>query len=291
MPFGQGDDHAAAVRLAGFGVDVAAVQVDDPAGDGEAEAGAAVARRARRVEPVEALEDAGRVGFGDAGALVEDLDHDAAVVAAGAHLDGAAARGVAHRVLEQVGDDLVHALGVAVGGEVAGLDVHRDRDGGLVQLLLAHRVLEQRLDAELGALERHRARLEPGQVEELLHEPAEPLDLGEHRAERLGIGLGDAVDEVLEHRLQRGDRRAQLVRHVGDEVAAHAVGLGELGGHLVERAGELADLVARGRGDPPARSRPWPSRRRRRPSRAAATSCPARGTTPCPSRRRRRGRR
>ena len=93
----------------------------------------------------------------------------------------------------------------------------------------------------------HRARLEPGEVEELLHQAAEPLDLRQHRAERLGVGLGDAVDQVLEHGLQRGDRRAQLVRHVGDEVAAHAVGLGQLGGHLVERPGELADLVARRR--------------------------------------------
>ena len=66
---------------------------------------------------------------------------------------------------------------------------------------------------------------------------------------RLGIGVGDAVDEVLEHGLQRGDRRAQLVTDVGDEVAAQPVGLGELGRHLVERTGERADLVVRRRRD------------------------------------------
>ena len=73
---------------------------------------------------------------------------------------------------------------------------------------------------------------------------------GEHRAQRLGIGLAHPVDEILEHGLQRGDRRAQLVAHVGDEVAAQPVGLRELGGHLVERAGERADLVVRDGGDP-----------------------------------------
>ena len=164
-----------------------------------------------RVGAVEAFEDACLVGLGDAGALVEHLDGDAVGAAPRAHLDRAAARRVAHRVLEQVGDHLVHALGIAVGGEVGGVDRHRHRDLGRVQLLLADRVREERLDPELGAVERHRARLEPGQVEELLDQAAQPLDLGEHRAERLGVGLGDAVDQVLEHRLQRGDGRAQLV--------------------------------------------------------------------------------
>ena len=38
----QLDDHAAAVRLGLFGVDPAAVEVDDPTGDGQAEPGASV---------------------------------------------------------------------------------------------------------------------------------------------------------------------------------------------------------------------------------------------------------
>ena len=62
----------------------------------------------------------------------------------------------------------------------------------------------------------------------MLHEPAETLHLREHRRERLGVGLLHAVDDVLEHGLQRGDRRAQLVAHVGDEIAAEPVGLGKL---------------------------------------------------------------
>ena len=142
---------------------------------------------------------------------------------------------VADRVLEQVRHDLVDALGVAVGGEAGVLDLHVDGDAGHVQLLLADRVGEHRLDREGLPVEGDGAGLEPGEVEELGDEAAEPLDLGQHRVERAGIGGGDAVDEVLEGRLQRGERGAQLVAHVGDEVAAHAVGLGELGGHLVER--------------------------------------------------------
>ena len=100
--------------------------------------------------------------------------------------------------------------------------------------------------------QRQRAALQPRQVEQLLDEPAEPLGLAQRRAQRGGIGRLDAVDEVLQQRLQRADRRAQLVRDVGDEVAAHAVDVGQLGGHRVERAGQLADLVARGRAHAPA---------------------------------------
>ena len=118
-----------------------------------------------------------------------------------------------------------------------------------MELLLAHRVLEDGLHVELAPVERHRTGLQPRQIEELRDEPAEPFDLGEHRTEGLRVGILDPVDEVLEDCLQGGDRRTQLVRDVRDEVAAHAVGLGELGRHLVERPRQLAHLVARRRGD------------------------------------------
>ena len=92
-------------------------------------------------------------------------------------------------------------LGVAVGGEVGRLDVMAIVDAGRVQLLLAHRVGEQRLDRELLAVERDGARLEAGEVEQLGDEPAEPLDLGEHgAAASSGSARLDAVDEVLERR-------------------------------------------------------------------------------------------
>ena len=110
-------------------------------------------------------------------------------------------------------------------------------------------------------------------------QPAEPFGLGQGRTQRRGIGVGDAVDDVLQQRLQRGDRRAQLVRDVRDQLAPRAVGGGQVGGHRVERAGQLADLVAARSRAPGGCSRRAPSRRRPRSSRAAARSC--RGPATC----------
>ena len=66
-------------------------------------------------------------------------------------------------------------------------------------------------------------------------------------AVRSVVRVGDPVDDVLQHRLEREDRGTQLVRHVRDQFAPVPVGRGEVGGHLVERGGELADLVPRRR--------------------------------------------
>ena len=188
---GQGDDHAAAVRLAPLGMDLAAVEVDDPLGDGEAEAGAAVAGCAGRVGAVEALEDAvDLVGSAMPGPSSMTSMVTPSRVRRARTCDRAAARAS--------GAPRSRAGWRRPGGRARGRRRRRGRRPrptssiatlGRVQLLLAHRVLEQRLDRGTScAVERHGAGLEPGEVEELLDQPAEPLDLGEHRAERLGVG-------------------------------------------------------------------------------------------------------
>src|SRR5262249_28522903 len=76
---GQFHDDAAARRLPLADEDRSSVGIDDPACDREAETGAAVARRARRVHAVEALEHALALGDRDARPLVGDLDRRDAV--------------------------------------------------------------------------------------------------------------------------------------------------------------------------------------------------------------------
>ena len=96
----------------------------------------------------------------------------------------------------------------------------------------------------------HVARLEARQVQQVRHQPAEPFRLRERGLHRRRVRLRDAVDDVLELGLQRRDRGAQLVRDVGDELAAERVGLLEVVGHGVERVRELAHLVQARRAHP-----------------------------------------
>ena len=229
-----------------------AVRVGDRPRDREPEAGAAVARRARPVRPVEALEDPLGLRVRDPGALVVDGDpHRAAVRRVRAEPDAAVVGRVAHRVVEQVGHDLVHALRIAVRGQVARL--HGDPQPHrpvVAQRALLQRALEQRPHRERHGRERLGARLHAREVEQLRDEPPEPLRLRQSDAQGPRVGRLDAVGEVLQQGLEGADRRAQLVGDVGDEVAALAVDVRELRGHRVERAGELAHLVARRGGHP-----------------------------------------
>jgi len=116
---------------------------------------------------------------------------------------------------------------------------------GCVQSRLARGIVEHVAQRERSDVKRLLARLQAREIEQLRHQAPEPSCLREHRCDRLGVRFADAVGDVLEHRLERSDRRAQLVGDVRDEVAAQAIGLGELGGHPVEGARQLADLVVR----------------------------------------------
>jgi hypothetical protein len=58
----------------------------------------------------------------------------------------------------------------------------------------------------------------------------------------IAIGLGQAVLQRLEHRLDRGERRAEIVARPGDELPAGIEQLLQLCRHLVERKGELVEL-------------------------------------------------
>ena len=98
----------------------------------------------------------------------------------------------------------------------------------------------RRLRAQL-----ERARLELGEVEQVGRELAQPRDLladdRDELAPRLVVEL--LVLEQLEEAAEREDRRAQLVRRRRDEAPPRGLDLRELALHVVERAGELAELV------------------------------------------------
>src|SRR5258705_4814844 len=73
-------------------------------------------------------------------------------------------------------------------------------------------------------LEPHRAGIEPRQVEKVGCELRQPLHLLGHRLEKLAPGglVEILVAKELEKAPEREDRRAELMRGIGDELAAGA---------------------------------------------------------------------
>ena len=168
----------------------------------------------------------------------------------------------------------------------------------------AHRVGHDLAHVELARC-CHSARpgLELGEVEHLVDEAREALGFLDDEAEeavalvRVDVGM---VVQDLRERADRGERRAQLVRHGGDEVVLEAVELLQpLVGRLEARGGRLElvllllELVAVGdhlrglvddassprrcRAAPPARPwRPWCAPRPRRSCRRAGSRRSAR---------------
>ena len=183
----------------------------------------------RPIDLVEALEDARLVRVRNADAVVGDAEPHALVDRLPADRDLAAMMAVLHRVVREVEEGLTQAGGVRdhPNRRVAGGPAH---EPDLASLGNRPDPFEQRrhdvLRIEHLQREVRRARLDGGQVEQLVDELGEviglALDLRGEVAHRGGV-VDRARRECLGKQLDRGQRRAQLVPDVGDEVAAHAL--------------------------------------------------------------------
>jgi hypothetical protein len=148
-------------------------------------------------------------------------------------------------VVEQVGQELVQARPVGVHVQVLGLDPDVVGDRPRSRADLGDHLLHQVDHRHVGAVQRHHAGVDAGEVEEVTDERAQPLRLPEGGPDRLGVRVGHAVVEVLQHCDHRRQRRAQLVGDARDQLPPLPVDRGEVGGHPVERPRQLADLVGR----------------------------------------------
>ena len=220
------------------------MQLGHPPGHGESEAGPPGAVGA------EPLEDAVAVLRRHSPAGVDDLEPPRAAVGpavgAGRDADGRLGGRVARRVVHHVDQQLAQPGRVAGDHEVVG-DVHRDVGGPAGGAHLGDDVLDERAQRHVLAVQVDHARLEAGELEQVLDQPTQALRLLERAAEVLGVGGHHTVGEVLEQGGHRRERRTQLVGDRGDEVAPLAVHPREVLRHPVEGGGELADLVGRRR--------------------------------------------
>ena len=223
--------------------DRAAVEGRHPARDGEAQSGPARGRAldgvGQRAEP---LERALPVGGCDPRPLVGDVQPPpfGSDVAGDPHPPALGA--VPDRVVEHVGEQLAEPGGVGLHLERLGyVDVEPHGPAGGYEV--GHHLVDQGSDPHRAEPQRCHARLHAGELEQVTDQGADPLGLVHGPAEVLRVGRTDAVGEVLEGRGECGQRRPELVGDGGHEVALLVVDAGELGRHLVERAGQLADLV------------------------------------------------
>ena len=155
---------------------------------------------------------------------------------------------VAHGVVDQHPADLLHALLVADPVRQAARRPRQHHPAAVPRRQAAELAHEPaggggQVDRLVDHLDR--ARVEPRQVEQVGGELGQPRHLLAHRQQELLArgGVEVLLVQQLQEPRQREERRAQLVRGVGDEVLARPVDLGEPGLHEVERAGQAAELV------------------------------------------------
>ncbi|CAM3822942.1 hypothetical protein NOZE110980_16640 [Nocardioides zeicaulis] len=216
----------------------------DPAGDGQAQPGPAGAVGA------EALEDPLAVLRCHPCAGVDDLEPPRPSVRPAGDGHRRAGRCVAAGVVEDVDQQLSQPVGVGADDQV-GRDLHRCPAVAARRGDLGGRDLDQVAQGDLAAVEIHHAGLEPGQPQQVVGQPAQPLRLRQCGLQVIPIGRHDPVGEVLQQGGHGGQRGAQLVGDGGDEVAALAVDGLEVLGHGVERRCEASDLVGRRGPHPP----------------------------------------
>lgn len=201
-------------------------QFDAAVGDIEADAGALDLADVGCA--VESFEEAGLCGCGDTDAAVDDFQ--TYYCAGGGDLEGGGGiwLGVFECVAEEVQEDEVEELRIAVDRGVVGCGLNFD--GGVVLVgevgFLGDALAElQEFDGLQAAL--HLACVEFSQCQNFLEHGGEAVDLGfDHVEELLAFGIGEEVVGVFEEFRgikDCGEGGAELVGHEGDEVGFESV--------------------------------------------------------------------
>ena len=262
----QVERERAALARRAVQLDLAAEQIGKLAADRQAEAGAAILAAGAGVGLLERLEDDLLLLGGNADAGIGDLEGDdggglaqdrmiggPAACGPGDAQPHAAVLGELEGVGEQVLEHLLQALGV--GDDAAAelrieLDVEREMAPlGLVAERARHRV-EQVGEVDLLGIDRDGSRLDLGQIEDVADEVHEVGAGAVDGARELDLLVGQVAVGVLAELLAQNEdaveRRAQLVRHVGQELGLVLRGERQLRRLLLQGAAGLLDLLVLG---------------------------------------------
>ena len=194
---------------------------------------------------IEALEGALPVLDLEARAGVLDAEH----TGSGDDADRAAARGQPKRVLDEIRDDLQHAIRIGNRGRrcVGGCDERHTENVGLL-LVAPHGVLRHlrkidlaRMDAEVGAVHAR-------EIEQVADEPLEPRGLADDGGRDV-LGFQRTVLQRLRVAANGGERRLELVADREQERLLRLASARQLLGEIVERNRERRQLGRSFRGN------------------------------------------
>ena len=213
---GQADDELATEPFSrAERLDRAAMQLDQPPDEGQAEAEAVGARVARSAPSNEQIEDLRQQGGRDPAAGIADAQHRLRAVPLHADVDTAATRGVAERVVQQICDHLLEPRSIPDHPDRVGLQHHLVLGG------LAGR-LESLERAPGHVRERDRVAFDddpPGgharDVEQVVHEAGQVMGLASDDHPDLR-GLVVLATQLLEHGHRVADRRQRIPELVGE---------------------------------------------------------------------------
>ena len=224
---GQGGQRHPDGEPAARGVDRddrAAHRLGEPLGDGkpEPDAGRPLVEAGERLE--DPLLELGR----HPGAVVDHVEHHPVAVLPGAQHRPQIGRRVPQRVGEQVGEHPLEQPGIGPDeGQVVGHD-----DQHLVRVVQAAQRHRGDLVHRGRAQERlKRPGLQAAHVEQVADERVEPVGVLLDVGEQLGLVLGGpahvGLPQARHARLDRGERRAQVVAHRAQQRGPHPVALRE----------------------------------------------------------------
>src|SRR6202022_4654274 len=222
-PLWDGEGEVAALAGRALHPDPSAVHLYQPARDRETQAGPLILPADAALALLKALEDSLGIFRRDADTSIPDTDHQLRSLALGrdAHATGLCEfDGVA----QQVQQDLLELW--SVGKDAS--DLGRDVGGQLELLVLGQRahaldaLRNQRLDLDLAAVELRFARLELGDVQQVVDQDQEMLSILGNDVDVLALvarqDTAVAFEQQLREAEDRVQRRSQLVAHVGEEL-------------------------------------------------------------------------
>jgi hypothetical protein len=226
---GKSEEEAAPSSQFALDIDRSTVKLDQMFDDGESESSPLNAGLGAGMHLVKFVEDSRECFRWDATASVGDTEDDR--LFADGRRDGYLAP--VGRELDRIGDevdqDVLNASGITVeiGQEGADLIAEDDtRLGRDRQQLFEHR-LDNRSWSDRFSMKFHHARLDLGEIEEIIDQTAQPAGLGSDLPDMLRLFGGQiAINPSLEHLCNPADdgqRSAQFVGYHREEGVLHAI--------------------------------------------------------------------